>query len=83
MLQVLVVEHRVPPPTPLCYIASSIINLTKRGVGMQKSSVFDIVSYIVDLNALETFVDHSSGHVRKRLKNEKGALSFFHSFMRA
>ena len=26
-------EHRVPPPTPVCYIASSASILTKRGVG--------------------------------------------------
>ena len=28
------VEHRVPPPTPQCYIASAISNLMKHGAGI-------------------------------------------------
>ena len=32
-------EHRVTPPTPLCYIASSASILTKRGVGTPRLTV--------------------------------------------
>ena len=56
MLLVLLVEHRVPPQTPVCYTASSISTLTKHGAG----SLVNLVNYPIISLTIDNFpVYHS------------------------